>query len=281
MKVLVTGAGGLVGAAVAARLGERGHDVAGTVRNRPAPPGVTAHPLRLEVAGEFAALLDEVRPDLVVHTAYSMADLDRDVVAATAEVAAACGQRGIDLIAISTDAVFDGERPPYGESDVPEPVHPYGRAKRAAELVVGEVEGSAIVRLALVTRFEREPYDAATAWLLDATGRGEPVTLFTDEIRSVIHLDDVVAGLVAITEADHRAGVWHLAGPEPLSRWELGQLVARTHRLDTARWHADVAASFGAPRPRDVTLSCDRARGALGFAPRAIGTVTGRGQANR
>lgn len=281
MKVLVTGAGGLVGAALASRLAERGHDVAGTVRARPAPPGVTARPVRLEVPGEFGALLDEVRPDVVVHTAYSMADLDRDVVAASAEVAAACGHRGVGLVAVSTDAVFDGERPPYGHNDVPEPVHPYGRAKRAAELAAQEVEGAAVVRLALVTRFEREPYDAATAWLLDATGRGEPVTLFTDEIRSVIHLDDVVAGLVAITEADDRAGVWHLGGPEPLSRWQLGQLVAQAHGLDTSRWRADVAASFGAPRPRDVTLATDRARTVLGFAPRAIGTVTGRGQANR
>jgi dTDP-4-dehydrorhamnose reductase len=281
VKILVTGAGGLVGAALATRLQERGHDVAGTVRTRSAPPGVTSRSVRLEVPGDFGTLVGELRPEVVVHTAYSMAHLDRDVVAATAEVAAACDRHEVPLVAVSTDAVFDGERPPYREDDLPEPVHSYGRAKRAAELAVGEVEGAAIVRLALVTRFEREPYDAATAWLLDATRRGEPVTLFTDEVRSVIHLDDVVAGLVAITEADDRAGVWHLGGPEPLSRWELGQLVARTHRLDTARWRADVAASFGAPRPRDVTLSCDRARGALGFAPRAIGTVTGRGQANR
>jgi dTDP-4-dehydrorhamnose reductase len=267
----------MVGGALAAALRARSHDVVGTIRHTPAPAGLPSHVVGLDDREMVAAVLDEVAPDVVIHAAYSRTELRRDVVTATEAVARASAARGVALILVSTDAVFDGDHPPYAEDDVPLPVHPYGSAKRAAERSVLDVDG-AVVRSALIANLDPEAPDPASAWLIDANRRGQRVTLFTDEIRSVIRLPDLVAGMTRLVElpADRRAGCWHLGGPSPLSRAELGAICAARFDLDTSLIASDTAPSMPR-RPRDVTLACRRAEEELSFAPRPVGTVSTHG----
>ncbi len=281
VRVLVTGAGGLVGGALASSLVAGGHDVFGAVRTRPASVGVESRTVELDRPGAFDGLMAAVRPDVVVHAAYSTAALDRDVVAATVAVAEGCDLSGTALVHLSTDAVFDGEHAPYSETDTPEPVHPYGIAKRSAELTVLEqVPDAAVVRVALVAHLDPERPDAASRWLRDATRRGELVTLFTDEIRTVVRLDDLVGGLHRIAELDRseRAGIWHLGGPDALSRADLGRIVIERFGLDDTTVRLGSSSDVEGPRPRDVSMSCERARVRLGWAPRPVDTVTAHGQ---
>ena len=282
MKLLVTGAGGLVGRALSRSLLDR-HQVHGTFRHRPAPAGLVAHHVELAEPGAFQRVVDEIGPDLVVHTAYSMGDLERDVVAATDAVASACRVAGVDLIHLSTDAVFDGEHAPYAEADLPRPVHPYGVAKRRAELAVLEsVPGASVVRTALIAHLDRDEPDSGSRWLLEAQERGEIVTMFTDEIRSVVRLVDLVAVISVLAERDasERAGIWHVGGPDRLSRWDLGEIAVRRLGLDRSLIRAGSASTMGGPRPRDVSLSCERLA-QLSVLPQPIDTVADHGQANR
>ena len=277
MRILVTGAGGMVGGALATALKERSHDVVGTIRSTPAPAGLRSQVVRLDDREMVEAVFDEVAPDVVVHTAYSGSDLRRDVVVATEVVARASASRGVALVSLSTDAVFDGEHPPYAETDDPMPVHDYGSAKRSAERSVLGV-GGAVARCALIANLDPDMPDPASAWLIDAIRRGERVTLFTDEIRSVIRLGDLVAGLTRLVELpiDRQGGCWHLGGPRPLSRAELGAICAARFDLDTSL--IGLGTSPSVPRrPRDVTLTCRRAEEELSFAPQPVGTVSTHG----
>jgi dTDP-4-dehydrorhamnose reductase len=279
VRILVTGAGGMVGGALATALSARGHDVAGTIRDAPAPPGLPSHTVRLEERREVESLLDEVAPDVMVHAAYARADLRRDVVDVTDCVAGAVARRGVGLVALSTDAVFDGDHPPYAEDDEPFPVHDYGAAKRTAERVVLDV-GGAVVRSALIAHLDASAPDPASRWLIEANRRGERVTLFTDEIRSVIRLVDLVAALVRLVElpAGQRGGCWHLGGPVPLSRDELGAVIADHFGLDTSLIGRATSPSTPTPRrPKDVTVTCRRAVDVLSFAPEPVGTVSTHG----
>jgi dTDP-4-dehydrorhamnose reductase len=282
-RVLITGGGGMLGGSVATALAGLGHEVHTADRHDRAPVDVVRHVAELSAPGAFDAVVAAVRPDLVVHTAYSMEDLDRDVVVATTNVAAACAAHGAGLLHISTDAVFDGEHPTYAEGDVPEPVHPYGVAKRRVELeVLDAVPDATIVRTSLIVHLDPEMPDSATAWVVDANRDGRTVTLFTDEVRTAVRLVDLTAVVVELVDLDpsDRRGFWHVAGPERLSRADIGAVIATAFDLDRDLIAHAPSSSVAGPRPRDVSLSAARAAAELSVRPAPVATLPRHGQAH-
>lgn len=244
-RVLVTGAAGLVGSWLFAH-----------------PPGAvdavatTRADTDLADPAAVRALIERVRPDTVVHTAYGTADLERDVVGASANVVDACLAMGAGLVHVSTDVVFGATDGPHGEHDRPAPVTPYGAAKAAVEADLAErLPGAALVRTSLVCA--TDPPDPRTQALLDALRTDRRITLYTDELRSPVRLDDLGRGLWALARMSprSRAGTWHLVGPESLSRYTLGVLVAAWAGLDPAGITPALVEEHPTPRPRDTRLS--------------------------
>jgi dTDP-4-dehydrorhamnose reductase len=272
VRVLVTGGAGLVGSALIAAAPD-GVEVHATQRRTPVTGRATVHEVDLADPDDPVGLLAAVRPDVVVHTAYGKDDLARDVVAVTRSVAAACAINDVALVHLSSDVVFDGEHAPYAE-DVPlMPVHAYGRAKAEGEGdVVTAVPDAAVVRTSLVCR--AEPLDSTSAWVVDTLRAGEPITLFTDEIRCPIRVDDLAAMLwdVVAVPREERAGPWHLVGPDALSRHALGVLLAEAHGLDPSAISAAASHDQPAPRPRDLTLTSRRP---LPTRPRPVASLWG------
>ena len=134
---------------------------------------------------------------------------------------------------MSTDAVFASRDEGYREEEPPSPVTPYGAAKAAAETAVSAIyPGAAIVRTSLIvggagdSPRERAVHEAVA----DPASRA----FYTDEIRSPISRDDLVAAVWEIAVSD-RSGVHHVAGPESLSQYELAVLIARRDGLDPHR----------------------------------------------
>ncbi|MBW3656828.1 MAG: sugar nucleotide-binding protein [Gemmatimonadetes bacterium] len=258
MRVLITGGGGLLGGELI-RQAPAEVEVHATRRSSPVH-GASSHAVDLSDAAAVRALVAALRPALVIHTAYSQRNGERDIWRATESVAAACLETGAELLHMSTDALLDGESGPYAEDAEPNPVHEYGRWKARAELHVrAAIPAAAVVRTSLIVR--ADPPDAASATLLDALRRGEPVRLFTDELRCPTAVEDLAAQVweVARLPADRRAGVWHLAGPEAVSRYALGVLLATRHGLNPAGITPVPSASSTVPRPRDLRLLTPRA----------------------
>lgn len=271
MRVLVTGAAGFVGRRLVGRAPDH-VEVVGTWRRQRPPGAVPAHRVDLADRAATMALVERLAPDVVVHTAYATADLGRDVVATTTHVADATAASGAALVHLSSDVVFSGEDAPYAEAAPPSPVSAYGRAKAAAEAEVAvAVPDAAVVRTSLV--LDPDSDDPRMRWVADALAAGRPVDLFVDEVRMPVHRDDLVDGiwrLLARPRRD-RAGAWHLVGPEALSRWDLGTLVARRVGADRGALRAVPSPrDVDDPRPRDLRLAHDRAREAIGWAPRAV-----------
>lgn len=271
MKVLLTGASGFLGRAMVARAPSN-VQVVGTWRTTPPPDGLPAHRVDLADAPATARLLRAVVPDVVVHLAYGRGDLGREVVGATASVADAAAAVGAGLVHMSSDVVFSGEDAPYAETDPPSPQSAYGRAKAAAEAEVEvAVPDAAIVRTSLV--LTPEALDPRTQFVADAVRAGRPVDLYEDEVRMPVHRDDLADALWRLVARDRgpRAGVWHLAGDVALSRFDLGQLVVAAVGGDPGLLRAVPSPrDTDDPRPRDLRLTCARARRELDWRPRDV-----------
>lgn len=281
MRLLVTGAGGLLGGRLAAELSALGHDVLAAHRRAAPPPGLRATAVELRAEADLTRLLDEERPDAVVHAAAisraeGCAERPADAEAVNARlpgtIARACHRRGVGLVAVSTDLVFDGESAPYGEGDPARPLSRYGRTKLAGERAVLEAHpGAAVVRLALVCGLGHGPRGTSTESVAWSLREGRPVSLFVDEHRTPIDARSL-ADAVARILARGAEGVFHVGGRERTSRYELGLRVARAFGLDPSLVRPARQADHRGPevRPADVSLDVARARAELGFEPRGL-----------
>ena len=134
--------------AVIGATGQLGHDLLAAFAGT-GPVGLGHGDVSVEDRASVEAALDRVRPDLVLNTAaFHNVPLcetqQKQALAVNAvgvmNLALACERRGIALVTVSTDYVFDGEKgAPYVESDEPHPLSVYGNSKLAGELLAAAV----------------------------------------------------------------------------------------------------------------------------------------------
>lgn len=222
--------------------------------------------LRLDVRDRAAvdAAFERLRPTAVVHTAYLQdgPEAQDTNVLGSEVVAVAAASVGARLIHLSTDLVFDGTASaPYRESDRPNPVGPYGRSKLAAEQRVLAAHPAALVVRTSLMVGGSSPGRHELAALRAAAGETE-MTFFDDELRSPVLVSDLARALLELAARDER-GVLHVAGPEPLSRFELARLVADAHGVPSGRIRRGSLAESGLDRAACCVLDSSRARALL------------------
>ena len=244
MRVAVTGSTGRLGSALVAALadapftGPRG------------PVAWTRVDLDLDAPAGVAAALDRDKPEVVVHTA-AWTDVDgcardpelalRRNGVATGVLATACNERGVDLLIVSTNEVFAGDREDrvaYEPTDATAPPNAYGRSKLAGEHAATDAfeRGSGMGSLGI----------ARTAWLFGPPGRdfphkildaaskalaeGQPLRVVGDEWGTPTYAADVADAIVELLAEDALPGVHHLVN---------GDIATR------ATWAEDVLARLG------------------------------------
>ncbi|MEU0554363.1 sugar nucleotide-binding protein [Dactylosporangium sp. NPDC006015] len=265
--LLVTGATGSLGRRVYEQATAGGWTVTGTWFANRARGG----DVRLDIRDRPAigALLRDTRPDVIIHTA---AGRDRgdwaSIADGAANVAVAAAGAGIRLVHMSSDAVFSGREIHYDETALPDPTYRYGAAKAAAETAVAAIHPDAVlVRTSTILGDGRGAHEVLTHDL--ASGRVQGA-LFTDEIRMPVHVDDLAAALLEVAAGSH-CGVLNIAGPQPISRHELGLLVAARDGLDPATIPAARSRDLFPNRPLDVRLTSALAESMLRVRLRPAG----------
>jgi dTDP-4-dehydrorhamnose reductase len=204
MRVLVTGAAGMLGTDVCAALKTAGHE--------PLPTDLVGDTMPLDItdAGAVRETVVRLRPDAVLHcAAYTNVDgAERDPDAAyrvnalgSWTVAAACAAQDVPLCAISTDFVFDGAKTePYTEFDAPNPLNHYGASKLAGENRVREIC--------------RRHWIVRTAWLYGLHGKSFPNTILTAaETRPELRVIADQRGSPTFTEDLAKALLWIIRSP--------------------------------------------------------------------
>jgi dTDP-4-dehydrorhamnose reductase len=218
MRLVVTGAGGMLGHRVCIRASELGHDVADLTR------------IDLDVTNADACLrvVEETEPEAIVNCAawtdVDGAESDRDgamAVNATGagNVACAAAAVGARIVHVSTDYVFNGaKREPWLESDPVDPQSVYGLTKlRGEERVADATPRHAIVR---------------TSWLFGAGGPNfvdtmlrlgaerDEVSVVTDQVGSPTWTGHLADALIELAERED-FGIHHIAGQGACSWNEL------------------------------------------------------------
>ena len=259
MRVAVTGSAGRLGRAVVTALEEA------PFTGPFGPIAWSRATFDLDAPDGVGALLDRDRPEVVVHCA-AWTDVDgcarepelalRRNGAATGVLAQAAAARGIDLIVVSTNEVFDGRRTDgrgYAADDVANPINPYGASKLA---------GESLAREAYATSASAGPAlgIARTAWLYGPPGNdfpakilaaaeraaaaGELLRLVADEFGSPSYTVDIAEAIAELIGADGggaTGGIHHLVNGGRASRAEWARELLRQARVDVAT--EDVPAS--------------------------------------
>jgi len=143
MKILITGAAGMLGSALRPTLTQEGHTVFATDL-APANEGIEYLDVRRHKQVE--QVVEKVKPDMVMHLA-AETDVDKCELEpdhafltntiGTQNVTLVCQKQSIVMVYISTIGVFYGDKPePYTEFDDPNPINVYGRSKLEGEKIV-------------------------------------------------------------------------------------------------------------------------------------------------
>ena len=272
MRVLVTGAAGLLGAHIAASYAGT-DDVLGLDRH----PWWGDEPVDLVVGdlggGEAERAIARHRPDVFVHCA-ALVDVDRceqapdAAFAANAELPARLARAvGPDclFVYIATDGVFQGDRPFATEDMPPQPRTAYGRSKLQGEVAVAAATPNHLILRTNFFGWSSGRKRSSAEWLYAALQGDAPVTLFDDFFFTPIYVVDFVSALRRLVDGGAR-GLFHLAGGERVSKYDFGMLMAGQAGFTAAhvRRGSIDAAALAAPRPKDMSLDTSRASALLG-----------------
>jgi dTDP-4-dehydrorhamnose reductase len=185
--------------------------------------------------------------------------LNVDITALLASLAAE-----IPLIFLSTDLVFDGKVGNYDESAQPNPLGVYAQSKVAAEQVVLANPKHTVIRTSLNGGVSPTGDRGFNEQIRRAWRAGQTLKLFADEFRSPIPAE-VTAQVIWELAALNKPGLYHVAGSERLSRWQIGQLLAARWPQLNPQIEQSSVKGYPGPRAADTSLDCTRVQKLLSF----------------
>ena len=285
MKVLITGANGLLGQHLVKMLIES-TDYKITATGKGVSRLLVDSSNRYKYVSlditdgvEVNTFIAQTAPDIIIHTAAitQVDDCEKDPVycwntnvTATRFLVGAAEMIGAKFIYISTDFVFDGEAGPYIESDIPAPVNYYGSSKLGAEKSVIEAKLSwCIIRTVLVYgNILVGNRNNMVSWVQNNLSQGKSIQVVSDQLRTPTYVEDLAKGILLVIQKK-AIGIYHISGDELMSPYEMALATAEYLHLDKNLIEKVDAAIFkqAGKRPAKTGFVIDKAKNELGFKP--------------
>ncbi len=245
MTILCTGASGLVGWNFVKAAAEAGHKIVAlrTRNSLPALAGVKELEVDLTDFNAVQRAVLDAFPEAIVNCAAvsSPADVDSNPelaeklnAALPEKLAVYADHVGARFIHISSDMVFDGSAAPYKNTDVPCPLNLYGQTKLLAEKKVLKVSAptTVVLRTSHVSGNSLTRKRSFHEKLLRIWASGEKAKRRTDDIKRATSVRLLASTMVELCERKNVSGIYHYAGLESLSRYEMAVRIARKFGLD-------------------------------------------------
>ena len=239
-RILVIGASGLLGVNLAMEA-MREHEVIGVDRGKLKSAPFQVIQADLTHSTVMDSVIDTIRPDWLINCA-ALANLEKceeDPVQARnlntdlpGELAIACAKSNTRFIHISTDAVFDGTKEGfYTEEDETNPLGIYSETKLKGERAVQEANPQAIIARVNFYGWSLDGRRSLGEFFVNSLSEGKPVNGFSDVIFCPMLVNDTTRLLLEML-TKKLSGLYHVVGPQPMSKYQFGIDIARRFGLD-------------------------------------------------
>jgi dTDP-4-dehydrorhamnose reductase len=285
MKILVTGANGLLGQKLSTLL----------LKDEIVYPVFTARekltfkitrgkfiPLDITDANAVREVLTSVRPDIVINTA-AMTLVDkceteqeacwRANVTSVENLIATCRTTNTHLIHVSTDFIFDGTHGPLDESAKANPINFYGKSKLAAEdLIIKSGVSFSILRTVLVYGVTHDMSRTnIVLWVKENLEQGKNIRVVNDQWRTPTLAEDLAMGCY-LTAREKAKGIYNISGKDFITPYDIAVKTAAFFKLDKTLITASDSTQLvqTARRPLKTGFIIEKARKELGYEPHSF-----------
>jgi dTDP-4-dehydrorhamnose reductase len=268
-KVLVTGGSGLLGSKLVKTLSGRCKVYPTHNLNRFSSKDCCTVRLDVRNKDDVKGMINKISPDLIIHSA-ALINLDyceknreeawKVNVEGTRNIVEASRGTGSRLVYISTDYVFDGMRGMYREDDLPNPINYYAKTKYEGEKVVQGLDDYLIARTSVLYGYHPRPN--FVIWVVNELKQRHKIDIVKDQFNSPTLADDLAEMIIKLVEED-RAGIFHTAGSERISRYDFARKITAVFGLDTGLLNPVTSDELNwvARRPLDSSLDVSKISG--------------------
>ena len=242
--------------------------------------GADIYPCDLLDKSSLSICLDRVKPDILINSAAQALpdDAEKDKkyaseanITTVENLVRECQKRNIKLIHISTDYVFLGDKGNYKEEDPTNPINFYGETKLKGEKIIQE---SGIDYLILRTsvlyglRYEHQRMNIFHS-IYEPLSKKQQIELPGDQIGTPTLVDDM-ANCVLNLVPSKETGIFHCAGPDQISRYEFGLMLAHVFDFKESLVKPIINKEQPAVRPKNSSLNSEKIKKITKFRFRGI-----------
>ncbi|MEQ1586473.1 MAG: NAD(P)-dependent oxidoreductase [Cyclobacteriaceae bacterium] len=282
MKILVTGANGLLGYKLIQLLSSKAEIITiatGRKKINGLPNHVQFYELDVTNHDQSLDVLNKTKPDAVIHTAamtqVDQCETERDLcwkanVTGVENIIEACEKNNIHLVHVSTDFIFDGTYGPLDESATPKPVNFYGESKLAGEQAVQKSKLRwAILRTVLVFGVTPDlSRSNIVLWVKKSLEEGKTINVVNDQWRTPTLAEDLAMGCY-LAASKKATGIYHISSDEMMTPFDIANQTAEFFKLDKSLIKPADSSTFKQPamRPPKTGFIITKAKHELGYEP--------------
>ncbi len=279
-KILITGAGGMLGTDLVTALDPH-FEVSGLEKRPVAHLSVPYDICDLTQSRKTRDAILSCRPNIVIHTA-ALTDVDycedhhdeaeENNVGATINIVDACNELDVPVIFFSTDYIFDGSKKgPYSETDTPCPVNFYGQTKlRAEQYILEKAKRAVIFRITWLYGIWGRSFPKA---ILRQAAEVKKMTVVNDQVGRPTYSWDVAQAMLTVLRdkrdvMEAKGGEIFNLGNEGTVCWaDFARFILKTADLGAVRVEDIPSTQLKrpAPRPLNSVLSLEKAQKVLGL----------------